>query len=991
MTQKNAIFDKIEPSIKKQGKKLFERVRKISDESSRSEIWENQIIECSMKDEYLKNQMLKFVDVFPSLKKSSQIIKHIKEYYPLKDHRMPLHLKAATAATAGGFLTAGIISSASRWSIEKMARKFIAGENIDEALSAVQSLEENGMTFTFDVLGEETTSEKQAQEYVASYINLIEGLSNSGFYTDSPGTRERINLSLKLSSLHPQFDPLAFESSVSTVLKKIRPIIESANNRNADLTIDMENFFYRNLTLEIVKELFEREIPSSMPGIGMVLQAYLRDSGQQLEDMLRWEQRDNRKLSVRLVKGAYWDYEIINSETNRWQSPVFRKKEHTDSNFEILSAILFENCDKIKPAFASHNIRSISAVIALSEELGVSRENFEFQLLYGMGDPIKKALVEMGYRVRVYAPFGKLIPGMGYLVRRILENTSNNSFLMKSFFHDEPIDELLKTPHIDTENGELQCEHDKMSKDRLKLEPLLDFSFIKNREKMSDALNEVKSETGKSFPLVIGGKRIMKRNFIVSLNPSNPEEIVGRVSQSTRADVGKAIESASKALTKWHHTPAEKRCEYILKTAELMRRERFNLAALEVLECGKPIKEADADVCEAIDYLEYYSAEMTRLSEKRILDPNPGEVNEYSYIPRGVTAIISPWNFPLAILAGMATASLVAGNTVIMKPAEQSPVIAYKFYELLEASGIPAGVVNYLPGFGSDVGEYLVKHHGIDLVAFTGSKEVGLKINKLCANTGRKQKNIKKVIAEMGGINALIIDSDADIDEAVKAVLFSAFSYQGQKCSACSRLIVLDEIYDKFIERLVESTGSLKIGPADDPAVFIGPLIDADALSKVKSFIEKGKKEARLLYETPSSLIPAKGYFAGPVIFECKDSSPLIAREEIFGPVLSLFRARNIDSAIRLANDSVFALTGGIISRSPANIEKVKSSLEAGNIYINRKITGAVVGRQPFGGYKLSGVGSKAGGPDYLLQFLIPKTVSENIMRHGYAPIKDQN
>ncbi|RMF93200.1 MAG: L-glutamate gamma-semialdehyde dehydrogenase, partial [Candidatus Schekmanbacteria bacterium] len=914
---------------------------------------------------------------------------HIKEYFPLKNKRIPIHLWAASAVSYGGLLTAGIISSLTRLSIEKMARKFIAGENIEELLSSIKLLEKEGMEFTIDVLGEETTSERQAEEYVQTYLKLIEEFSTSNFSKDSK-EKKKINLSLKVSSLYSQFDPLAFEDSVEAVIGRIMPIIQKAEIYGGELTIDMENFHYRNLIVEIVKNLFQERISESIESFGTVVQAYLKDSQHQLEELLKWESKSNQKLHIRLVKGAYWDYEVINSQKNRWQCPVFTKKEETDANFEILSAKILQHNDKIKPAFATHNIRSIASALALAEYFHIPKTNFEFQLLYGMGNPIKKALVDMGFKVRVYTPFGKLIPGMGYLVRRILENTSNNSFLMKSFFFDEPVDTLLASPHKlvekkEADNGKLQS-----STKKFQIEPLADFSFPDIRKKMLDAIASIKKDLGKEYPLVIGGKKIKKISSLESVNPSNPDEIIGYVSRAERKDGRKAIEWALKSQKKWKSISAEKRCEFILKTAELMRKQRFKLAALEVLEGGKPMKEADADVCEAIDYLEYYASEMQRLDKKQILDPIPGEINEYSYIPRGIAVVISPWNFPLAILTGMTSAALVTGNAVIMKPAEQTSVIAYKFYELLEKSGIPEGIVNFLPGLGEEIGEYLVKHPKIDIVAFTGSKEVGLRINKLCANTKRNQKKVKKVIAEMGGKNALIIDNDADIDVAIKSAIESAFGYQGQKCSACSRLIVLDGIYNEFTGRLIESTKSLKIGPAESPSTFIGPLIDEDAYSKVKFYIEKGKSDAKLLYETPEDKLPDNGYFIGPVIFECMDNSSLIAKEEIFGPVLAVFRVKDIKSAIELANDCDFALTGGIISRSPANIEKVKNELEAGNIYINRRITGAVVGRQPFGGYKLSGMGSKAGGPDYLLQFMIPKTLCENIMRHGYAPLKNQ-
>jgi len=909
----------------------------------------------------------------------------MKEYFPAGEHRLPVNLRLASTAAKGGVITSGFISAATHWSIERMARKFIAGDNIEHALNAIKSIEAEGMTFTFDILGEATTSEEQAERYVNSYINLIEGLSTHNEFST---IENRINVSVKISSLYSQFDPLNSTGTSLIVRSRLKKILDCAARFSADVTIDMEQYSYRDLTLQIIEDMFENgEIPDSSI-IGIVLQAYLKDSRSQLQRTLSWLKQKRKKLNIRLVKGAYWDYETIISKANRWESPVFENKDQTDANFEILSAMLFENSDCVNAAFASHNIRSIATAIALAEEMGVNKDAFEFQLLYGMGDPIKKALVDGGYRVRVYAPFGEIIPGMGYLVRRILENTSNNSFLMKSFFHEEPVASLLESPHeIITPNIVYSKKEEATG---FQIEPLADFSILQNREEILKAIEHVKSKTGRHYPLIIGGKKKETSEWIPSLNPSDPDMVVGYSAKASREDADAAVEEASKAFERWGKVPHEKRCEYLFKAAKIMRRNRFELAALEVIECGKPAREADADVCEAVDYLNYYAYEMMRLSSPRILDPIPGETNTYSYIPRGVAVVISPWNFPLAILTGMASAAISAGNTVIMKPAEQSPVIAYRLMEIFEEAGIPDGVVNLISGKGEEAGAYLVSHPGIDLIAFTGSMEVGLKINETAAQTGKFQKNIKKVIAEMGGKNALIIDSDADMDEAVKATVASAFGYAGQKCSACSRVIVLKDIYDHFVMRLKESTAGIKIGTAEEPSTFIGPLIDVNALNKVRKYIELGKKEAETIYETPSIFLPEKGYFAGPAIFACSDNTCAVAKDEIFGPVLSVFRADNIAEAIKLANGNRYALTGGILSRSPANIQKVKQELNAGNIYINRKITGAIVGRQPFGGYKMSGIGSKAGGPDYLLQFMIPVSVTENIMRHGYAPIEEE-
>jgi RHH-type transcriptional regulator, proline utilization regulon repressor / proline dehydrogenase / delta 1-pyrroline-5-carboxylate dehydrogenase len=414
-----------------------------------------------------------------------------------------------------------------------------------------------------------------------------------------------------------------------------------------------------------------------------------------------------------------------------------------------------------------------------------------------------------------------------------------------------------------------------------------------------------------------------------------------------------------------------------------MRKKRFELAALEVIEVGKTWIDADGDVCEAIDYLEYYGREIKRLSKPRVLQDYPGEQNEYHYQPKGIGVVIAPWNFPLAIATGMASAAIVAGNCVLFKPSGLSPVLGYKLVETFRSVSLPAGVLQFLPGPGNEVGEYLVSHPAIDFIAFTGSKDVGLRIVQLAAEMKLSQRNVKKVIAEMGGKNAVIVDETADLDEAVKGILESAFGYQGQKCSACSRVIIIGDIFNELCSRLVDAVDSLRIGPPEDPTNFVGPVIDDTALKKIKAYIAVGKTEGKAILEKKTSL---GGHFVGPVIFTDVPPRSRIATEEIFGPVLSIIRAKNLDEAIGIAMESVYALTGGLFSRSPAAIQKVKEEFHVGNLYVNRKITGALVGRQPFGGFGMSGVGSKSGGPDYLLQFLNPVCISENTLRRGFVP-----
>jgi RHH-type proline utilization regulon transcriptional repressor/proline dehydrogenase/delta 1-pyrroline-5-carboxylate dehydrogenase len=517
-------------------------------------------------------------------------------------------------------------------------------------------------------------------------------------------------------------------------------------------------------------------------------------------------------------------------------------------------------------------------------------------------------------------------------------------------------------------------------------EPPTDFAIDENRQAMQTALGDVEMQLGREYPLWIDGRAIEADRQDVSFDPSRKTRVVGRVSSAGAGEVEAAVRAAKAALPGWASLPVAERAAFLTRAAAEMRRRRFELAAWEVFECGKPWREADADVAEAIDFCEYYAAGAIALQSEHGVDV-PGEENRFEYLPRGVTAVIAPWNFPLAILTGMSVAALVTGNTVIMKPAEQSPVIAAKLMEIFVEVGLGPGVLNYLPGEGAVAGSRLVEHPHVAAIAFTGSRAVGLAINAKAAEVSRGGSPVvKHVIAEMGGKNAIIVDDDADLDEAVLGVAKSAFGYAGQKCSACSRCIVLASVYDTFLSRLVDATRSMMIGPAEDPATHIGPVIDGESQARVNQYIATGRREGREVLAVDVGRLAEQGFFVGPHIFADVPSAAKIAQEEIFGPVLAVIRAESLDQALQIANGTEYALTGGIFSRSPANLDRARREFLVGNLYVNRPITGALVGRQPFGGFRMSGIGSKAGGPDYLLQFVVGRTITENTMRRGFAP-----
>ena len=767
--------------------------------------------------------------------------------------------------------------------------------------------------------------------------------------------------------------------------ERLRPLFREAARLKAALTVDMEQSAFKDLTLAIFRDLLEESEFRSEPTAAVAIQAYLRDAQKDLTALIQWARERKRRIGVRLVKGAYWDSEIAWAKQKGWPIPVFLDKTETDANYERLTRLLLENHDIVDAAFGSHNIRSLAHAVVLAKELGIPNHGYEIQMLYGMGEPVRKAVIQNGQRVRVYLPVGRLLPGMAYLIRRLMENTSNTSFLRQTYAEEKEIDKLIlpplpkKAPIPKSAGGRKIRDADHPGPFRN--EPLLDFSRQENRSRFARTLKETRQRFGRDYLLWVGGEETETKEWLESINPAAPTETIGRVAVAGREEAERALASAADFFPEWKNASVKERAAVLFRAAELMRRRRMELAGWELFEVGKGWREADADVAEAIDYLEYYGREMMRLSAPRVTQPLPGESNIYLYEPRGIAAVIAPWNFPLAILTGMTAAALVAGNCAIVKPAEQSPVTGALLVEILREAGLPDAACQLLQG-GGELGAYLVRHPAVHLIAFTGSREVGLEILRAAYDHQPEQEHVKRVVCEMGGKNAIIIDEDADLDEAVVHILESAFGYQGQKCSAASRIILTEEIHDHLLERLVEAVRSLKIGPPDDPRNFIGPVIDAAAHSRIIGYIDLGKREGKCVLDREA---PSGGYFIGPAIFGDIEPTHRLANEEIFGPVLSVIKAKGFDTALAIANRSSYALTGGIFSRSPAHIEKARKEFRVGNLYINRGITGAVVERQPFGGLKLSGIGSKAGGPDYLLQFLEPRTISENTLRHGFV------
>lgn len=990
----------IEARILEIGKDLLQRARGHKTGMLSAKFYSDWLMEWSMKDPGFKVQMFRFVDAFPMLKGGDQIYAHLTDYLSQPGVSVPPVISTALKA---GALAKGMASKIVSSQIEGMASKFIAGHDAASALPGLKELWNNGIAFSVDLLGEACVSDPEADEYQRKYLDLITNLPEQvsswkpepRLESDHLGPIPRVNVSIKISSLSARCDPIDTEGSIRDLMRRLEPILETARDKGVFVNFDMEQFSLKDLTIE----LFQRCCTRINFDAGLAMQAYLKSGLDDARRVCDWAKSVNRIVSVRLVKGAYWDYETIKGEMNGWPCPVWGTKWQTDLNFERMAQVFLDACPRsgngggVKLALGSHNARSIAAALAALDARGLPRNAIELQMLHGMADPLKHSAAELGLRIREYVPVGDMIPGMAYLVRRLLENTSNESWLKAGFMDNATPEVLLAAPsgpapkadlaEVGPERHQLSPAIDGLGNGRAFFtEPCRDFSKASVRETFASAIAKA------TVPKVANDR-----------TPDHAAEMVAR---------------AHAAFPLWRDTEADVRARALLAAAARMRSQRDALAGVMIRESGKTWREADADVCEAIDFCEYYARLAMPMFSRHRLGKFIGELDEAWYQPRGVAVVIAPWNFPLAILCGMTTAALVTGNTVVMKPAEQTPGIARILHDILiESIGEvvasrprenrpslkPEDVVHFCPGPGETTAAALVRDPRIALVAFTGSRDVGLDILHAAAPVSPFStpkpvipSHIKKVIAEMGGKNAIIIDTSADLDEAVLGVRQSAFGFQGQKCSACSRVIVVDPegengpAITNFLRRFVEATRSLTIGDPLQPGTDIGPVIDSEAQAKILSMIEKAKSEGcKLELQMPLPPGLSRSYVP-PTIFSKVRPEHTIAREEIFGPVVAVMHASTFDEALAIANAPDYKLTGGVFSRMPSHLEQAKREFRVGNLYINRGITGALVARQPFGGFGMSGVGSKAGGADYLLQFVEPRACCENTLRRGFAP-----
>ncbi|UJX41956.1 L-glutamate gamma-semialdehyde dehydrogenase [Desulfovibrio sp. JY] len=995
----------LDEAIRQRGKAFFASIRGESPSIFNKGFWTGKVMDWAMKNEGFKVQLFRFVDVLPYLTTSGNLSRHIEEYFAGGEAGdIPAVLKwGAEKSGLFGGVAAKLMGKAIRSNIEGMARQFIVGEQTKEAVKNLSKIRKDGFAFTVDLLGEATVSELESDAYRDGYLEVLDAIAaeqkswkpfGAGTEGLDWGSAPKVNASIKPSALFSQASPMDFEGSVEGILARMRPVYRKIMAMGGAMCIDMEQLKYKDITIELFKRLRSEAEFRDYPYLSIVLQAYMRETEHDIKDLIAWGRAEGLPFGMRLVKGAYWDYETVIAKQMGWPVPVWTRKPESDIAHEKLARLILENSDLVYFQCASHNIRTISNVMETAAELQVPENRYEFQALYGMAEPVRKGLLKVAGRVRLYCPYGELLPGMAYLVRRLLENTANESFLRLSFADGEAEDRLLENPQLTLER-ELAAAPPKPAEQApidgltaFRNEPLADFTVAELRKAFPEAIAQVRGEAGRLLPLRIGGKSVETDDRIPTVNPADPGEVLASVCQAGTDEVDAAIDAAEAAFPAWRDTSAKERAAIILKAAAIARRDIVALSATQVLEVGKQWGQAYNDVGEAIDFLEYYAREAVRLGSPKRMGREPGEKNHLFYEPKGVTAVIAPWNFPLAISVGMTAAAIVAGNTVVYKPSSLSSLTGYGMAEIFREAGLPDGVFNYCPGRGSVMGDHLVEHPKVSTIAFTGSMETGLRIQEKAAKVQPGQAYCKKVIAEMGGKNAIIIDDDADLDEAILGVVYSAFGFQGQKCSACSRVIVVDSIYDKFVSRLTEACGSLRTGPSEDPENAMGPVVDPAQQKKVQEYLQVAHEEGQVLVERQTS---GPGYYAPLVVVAGIRPEHRLAQEEVFGPILAVMKAESFDQAVEWATSTRFALTGGVYSRSPRHLEKARREFRVGNLYLNRNCVGAMVGRQPFGGSRMSGVGSKSGGPDYLLQFMEPRVVTENTIRRGFTPIDEDD
>ena len=837
-----------------------------------------------------------------------------------------------------------VIRGAVAQAMRIMGEHFVLGETIGEAQKRARDYAKNGYSFSFDMLGEAAHTAEDAEKYFNDYRNAIAEIARTASArrpVDNPG------ISVKLSALHPRYEYGKRERVLSELGAKLNTLAAQARDANIGFNIDAEEAARLDLSLDLIEALMRDPGFSSWEGFGIVVQAYQRRAPFVIDWLAMLARQTKRRITVRLVKGAYWDAEVKRAQMMGLESyPVFTRKILTDISFETCAKKLFANADVIYPQFATHN----ALTAALVREMAGEVTDYELQRLHGMGEALHDSLLEDGARSRIYAPVGSHKELLPYLVRRLLENGANSSFVNQLFDPDLSVDDIVADPVEDAKkldvisNPSIPAPRDLFDGERLSAKGFdeTDPDTATMLEKKLSTPMEIHADYGPIIDGVTGAGALM-----ASTNPANHKEVIGRVVFAAPAQVEMACEKAAAAQNDWAGTPAKERAAILRKAAELMEARTPSFMQIAAREAGKTVIDAIAEIREAVDFLRYYADQAEKLQGA----------------PLGVVACISPWNFPLAIFTGQVSAALAAGNAVIAKPAEQTPIMADAAVKLLHEAGVPKSALHLLPGDGPSVGGPLVKNEHVKGVVFTGSTQVAQIINRSLCEAGKPGAPL---IAETGGINAMIIDSTALLEQAVLDVVASAFQSAGQRCSACRLVCIQEDVAGRFMQMLAGAMAELSVGDPAKLSTDVGPVIDADALKGLQAHISEMETKARLIARAPEIVDAADGSFLRPVAFELTSIADLT--REVFGPVLHVvkFRASDIVNLVDEINALGFGLTLGVHTRIDETMHEIVARARVGNIYVNRNQIGAVVGVQPFGGEGLSGTGPKAGGPHYL-------------------------
>jgi len=864
------------------------------------------------------------------------------------------------------------VRTAARQAMRLLGHQFVLGETIEEALSRARAAEREGYRHSFDMLGEGARTAADAEHYFQAYTDAIEAIGRhaTGMLPDRPG------ISVKLSALHPRYVARQRERVLHELTPKLIELARSAKRHDLNLTVDAEEADRLELSLDVFAALLTDPSLSGWDGLGLAVQAYGKRAGAVIDWLAENAAATNRRLMVRLVKGAYWDTEIKRAqERGLADFPVFTRKPATDLSFIACAGKMLAARPRLYPQFATHNALTVATIIEMAGD-----RRFEFQRLHGMGEALYRQVQEQeDFNCRIYAPVGSHKELLAYLVRRLLENGANSSFVNAVNDPDVPIDSLLVPPARSFEGRPPRHPKIKppgqMFPDRVNSRGI-EFGSRTELEALRRAVAAERLPLADATPL-IGGAPVRNGERRALRSPADERRTIGTVVEADEAAVARAAEAALRGFASWDATPGPERAAVLERAAELIEARRHRFLALLAYEAGKTLDDGIAEIREAADFCRYYAAQARQLFGGGTILPGPtGEENRYRMRARGPFVCISPWNFPLAIFLGQVTAALAAGNSVLAKPAEQTPLVAFEAVRLLHDAGVPAEALHLLPGDGR-IGAALVNHPAVAGVAFTGSTQVAQAINRALAG---KEGPIVPLIAETGGINAIVADATALPEQLADDVVTSSFRSAGQRCSASRLLFIQTDVADAALKMIAGAAAELVLGDPADPATDIGPVIDREAKQALEGHIAEMRRTQRLVYAGEA---PARGLFVGPHIVEL--THPAALDREVFGPILHVVRwpAEAFEDVLGWVRASGYGLTFGLHSRVGGRAERVARALPVGNIYVNRNTIGAVVGSQPFGGMGLSGTGPKAGGPNYLQRFALEQVISTDTTAAG--------